>query len=145
MPPYLIVVEEAGAGFSAYAPDLPGCVATGATVEEAAERMQEAVLAHLAGLREDGEPVPPARASARYVADPRPEDKPSRCGCVPLNLYLDPSLQIQRLSNQKFQDLLCYHAARGDLVECWRLKAIRARCPVGVKVRHLLESLCGGG
>jgi len=82
-----------------------------------------------------------AVAGVREVAPP--EDKPSRCGCVPLNLYLDPSLQIQRLSNQKFQDLLCYHAARGDLVECWRLKAIRARCPVGVKVRHLLESLCG--
>lgn len=144
MPPYLIVVEEAGAGFSAYAPDLPGCVATGATVEEAAERMQEAVLAHLAGLREDGEPVPPARASARYVADPRPEDKPSRCGWVPLDLYLDPALLVQRLSNQEFQDLLCDQSARGDLVECWRLKAIRARRPVRVKVRHLLESLCGG-
>ncbi|MFA5407534.1 MAG: hypothetical protein WC277_05410 [Bacilli bacterium] len=83
-----------------------------------------------------------AVAGVRDVAPP--EDKPGRCGCVPLDLYLDPSLLVQRLSNQEFQDLLCDQSARGDLAECRRLKAIRARRPVGVKVRHLLEGLCGG-
>jgi predicted RNase H-like HicB family nuclease len=53
MPRYLVVVEPAGAGFSAYAPDLPGCVATGATREEARARLLEALAFHRAGLAED--------------------------------------------------------------------------------------------
>lgn len=56
---YLIVIEHAGANYSAYCPDLPGCVATGATPEETTARMREAIELHLAGLREDGVPVPP--------------------------------------------------------------------------------------
>lgn len=84
-----------------------------------------------------------AVAGVREVVAP-PEDDPCRCGCVPLDLYLDPSLLVQRLSNREFRALLRYLSARGDLDECRRLKAIRARRPIGVKVRHLLESLCGG-
>ena len=65
---YLIVIEDAGTNFSAYAPDLPGCIATGATVEEAKQRMQEAIAFHLEGLREDGiEPPEPTKTVAEYV------------------------------------------------------------------------------
>ena len=65
---YLIVVEKAGANYSAYAPDLPGCVATGATRDEVEANMVEAIRMHLDGLREDGLVVPPAQAFAEVVA-----------------------------------------------------------------------------
>lgn len=55
---YLIVIERAGSNFSAYSPDLPGCVATGATVAETEQAMREAIQFHIEGLREDGEPIP---------------------------------------------------------------------------------------
>ena len=48
-------------------PDLPGCVATGSTIEEVEERIREAIAFHLAGLREDGSPVPPPRSHVEYV------------------------------------------------------------------------------
>jgi len=54
---YLAVIEKAGGTWSAHSPD-PGCVATGATREEAGERMREAIAFHLDGLREDGLPLP---------------------------------------------------------------------------------------
>jgi predicted RNase H-like HicB family nuclease len=57
MPRFLIVIEKAGKNYSAYSPDLPGCVATGATREEAEERMHEAIEIHVKGLLEDGLPV----------------------------------------------------------------------------------------
>lgn len=55
---YAIVVEKAGDNYSAYAPDLPGCIATGNTVEEAEQEIREAIKFHIDGLREDGLPVP---------------------------------------------------------------------------------------
>lgn len=64
---FLVVVEEAGQNFSAYSPDLPGCVATGATREEAERYMYEAIQLHLAGLREDGLPIPTSTSFAEYV------------------------------------------------------------------------------
>ena len=64
---YLIVIEPTGAGFSAYSPDLPGCVSTGATRPEVEANMREAVALHLEGLREDGEPMPPPQTYATYV------------------------------------------------------------------------------
>jgi predicted RNase H-like HicB family nuclease len=51
---FLVVVEEAGQNFSAYSPDLPGCVATGATREDAEKNMYEAIQLHIEGLKEDG-------------------------------------------------------------------------------------------
>lgn len=63
----LIVVEKAGSTFSAYAPDLPGCVATGATPEETKATMQAAVDMHMRGLREDHLPIPEPSAIAEYV------------------------------------------------------------------------------
>jgi predicted RNase H-like HicB family nuclease len=64
---FLIVVERATDNFSAYSPDLPGCVATGATVEETRARMHEAIDLHIQGLKEDRLPVPEPSATAAYV------------------------------------------------------------------------------
>jgi predicted RNase H-like HicB family nuclease len=57
---HAIVIEKAGEDFSGHAPDLPGCVATGATVKETEKVLREAIGSHLAGLREDGVAIPPA-------------------------------------------------------------------------------------
>ena len=64
---YLIVIEPTDTGFSAYSPDLPGCVATGDTREEVERNMAEAVEFHLEGLREEGEPVPKPSADSAFV------------------------------------------------------------------------------
>lgn len=68
MSEYLVIIEQAENNFSAYSPDLPGCVATGDTKEETLLRMREAISMHLEGLREDGLPVPPPSSSAEYLA-----------------------------------------------------------------------------
>jgi predicted RNase H-like HicB family nuclease len=65
---FLIVIEKAGKNYSAYSPDLPGCIATGKTREETEERMQEAIGMHIRGLIEDGMPVPESHSSATFVA-----------------------------------------------------------------------------
>lgn len=64
---YVIVVETAEGNFSAYAPDLPGCAATGSTPEEARARMQEAIALHLEGLREADLPIPEPLTTAHTV------------------------------------------------------------------------------
>jgi predicted RNase H-like HicB family nuclease len=64
---YLIVIEETGTGFSAYSPDVPGCVSTGGTRAEVERNMREAIAFHLDGLREDGQPIPKPSTSAAYV------------------------------------------------------------------------------
>ena len=64
---YLVVVEKAQNNFSAYVPDLPGCVATGATVEEAEKCIRAAITMHLEGLRQDGLPIPEPQAQAALV------------------------------------------------------------------------------
>ena len=64
---YAIVIEKAGGNYSAYVPDLPGCVATGATVEETEREICDAIEFHLAGLREDGAPIPAPTSSVDYV------------------------------------------------------------------------------
>jgi predicted RNase H-like HicB family nuclease len=64
---YTVVIEPAGDNFSAYVPDLPGCVATGSTEEETAGMIAEAIGFHIAGMREEGLPVPPPRARAFAV------------------------------------------------------------------------------
>ncbi|MGH9420956.1 MAG: type II toxin-antitoxin system HicB family antitoxin [Thermoanaerobaculia bacterium] len=64
---FLIVIEDAGKNFSAYSPDLPGCVATGSTHEETERNMYEAIQLHIEGLREDGSPIPQSAAFAEYV------------------------------------------------------------------------------
>ena len=67
---FLVVIEKAGANYSAYSPDLPGCVATGDTREGAERNMYEAIQMHVQGLLEDGLPVPASQAIAGYVAIP---------------------------------------------------------------------------
>lgn len=64
---YLIVVEATSTGFSAYSPDLPGCVSTGATREEVEANMHEAIAFHIDGLKAEGEPVPGPSSSSAYV------------------------------------------------------------------------------
>jgi predicted RNase H-like HicB family nuclease len=64
---YAIVIEEAGGNYSAYVPDLPGCVATGATIQETEQAIREAIEFHLEGLREDGNPIPPPSSRVEYV------------------------------------------------------------------------------
>lgn len=64
---YAIVIENAGDNYSAYVPDLPGCIATGTTADEARRNITEAISFHLAGLREDGDSIPEPSAIADYA------------------------------------------------------------------------------
>ena len=64
---YAIVIEKADKNYSAYVPDLPGCVATGGTVEEAEAQIREAIEFHLEGLRKDGLPIPTPSSRVEYV------------------------------------------------------------------------------
>lgn len=64
---YAIVIEKAESNYSAYVPDLPGCVATGATVAEVEAQIREAIEFHLEGLREDGTPIPPPASRVEYI------------------------------------------------------------------------------
>jgi len=65
---FLIVIEKANGNFSAYSPDLPGCVATGRTREQTSRNMAEAIEMHIEGLRADGLPIPKSSASAEVIA-----------------------------------------------------------------------------
>lgn len=64
---YAVVIEKAEGNYSAYVPDLPGCVATGATPEETEREIREAIELHLEGLREDGTPIPPPSSKVQYI------------------------------------------------------------------------------
>jgi predicted RNase H-like HicB family nuclease len=64
---YAVVIEKAGGNFSAYVPDLPGCIATGATVAAVEQEIRTAIRFHIDGLQEDGEPVPQPTSLAEYV------------------------------------------------------------------------------
>ena len=64
---YAIVIEQAEGNFSAYVPDLPGCVATGASLADAEREIREAIEFHLEGLREDGVPAPIPASVVEYV------------------------------------------------------------------------------
>lgn len=64
---YAIVIEKAESNYSAYVPDLPGCVATGATVEETESQIREAIAFHLDGMREDGIAIPQPASRVDYV------------------------------------------------------------------------------
>jgi predicted RNase H-like HicB family nuclease len=64
---YAVVIEKAEGNYSAYVPDLPGCVATGASVADAEAEIREAIRFHLEGLKADGTPIPPPTTVAEYV------------------------------------------------------------------------------
>jgi predicted RNase H-like HicB family nuclease len=65
---YAVVIEEGENNYSAYVPDLPGCVSTGDTLHEVKAEIAEAIAFHLEGLRKDGLPVPPPTSKADYVS-----------------------------------------------------------------------------
>ncbi len=64
---YAVVIEKAQGNYSGYVPDLPGCIATGATIPAVEESLREAIRFHIEGLVEDGMPVPTATSIAHYV------------------------------------------------------------------------------
>jgi predicted RNase H-like HicB family nuclease len=64
---YLVIIEPTSTGFSAYSPDLPGSVSTGATRQECEQNMREAMSFHIEGLREEGEPIPQPGTTAAIV------------------------------------------------------------------------------
>jgi len=64
---YAIVIEKAENNYAAYVPDLPGCVATGQTIEETEQQIREAIDLHSRGMREDGLPIPEPSSSVDYV------------------------------------------------------------------------------
>ena len=64
---YLVIFEKANHNYSAYSPDLPGCIATGATKRETEKNMKEAIGFHIEGLKEDGLPLPEPTSSVEYV------------------------------------------------------------------------------
>jgi predicted RNase H-like HicB family nuclease len=67
---FLVIIEKANGNYSAYSPDLPGCVATGATREETELNIHEAIKMHIKGLIEDKLPIPESTSFAEYVAVP---------------------------------------------------------------------------
>jgi predicted RNase H-like HicB family nuclease len=67
---FLIVIERSETGYSAYSPDLPGCISTGATESEVQKNMREAIEFHLAGIREEGMALPEPHSSSAYVDVP---------------------------------------------------------------------------
>lgn len=64
---YLIIIESTNTGFSAYSPDLPGCISTGRTREEVEQNMHEAIEFHLEGLQKGGYPIPEPSSASAYV------------------------------------------------------------------------------
>jgi predicted RNase H-like HicB family nuclease len=64
---YAVVIEKAEGNYSAYVPDLPGCVATGSTIVDVEQEIRTAIRFHIEGLREDGLPIPAATSSVEYV------------------------------------------------------------------------------
>jgi predicted RNase H-like HicB family nuclease len=64
---YGVVIEKAEGNYSAYVPDLPGCIATGQTVQEVEQEIRDAIRFHIDGLLEDGHPVPPPTTICDYV------------------------------------------------------------------------------
>jgi predicted RNase H-like HicB family nuclease len=65
---YAIVIEKSEGNYGAYVPDLPGCVATGDTIEEIRLKMREAIAFHIEGMRADGSPIPPPTSRITYVS-----------------------------------------------------------------------------
>jgi len=64
---YPVIIEKAQGNFSAYSPDLPGCVATGSTIEVTLARMKEAILFHIQGLKKEGHAIPEPSTEIEYI------------------------------------------------------------------------------
>ncbi len=75
---YAIIIEKATNNYSAYAPDVPGCIATGATVEETVQEMREALASHFELMREGGDPLPMPETDVAYVEVPDSYEEAAR-------------------------------------------------------------------
>ena len=64
---FAVVIEQADSNYSAYVPDLPGCVATGATVKDAENEIRAAIKFHIEGMKDDGLPIPSPRSAVEYI------------------------------------------------------------------------------
>ena len=64
---YLVIFEKAGKNYSAYSPDVPGCIATGSSRKEAEKNIKEAINFHIEGLKNDGLPAPEPSSSTEYI------------------------------------------------------------------------------
>jgi predicted RNase H-like HicB family nuclease len=64
---FAVVIEKADSNYSAYVPDLPGCVATGATIKDAENEIREAIKFHIKGMKEDGVPISSPRSAVEYI------------------------------------------------------------------------------
>lgn len=64
---YLTIIEKTGTGYSAYSPDLVGCVSTGSTIEEVTANMEEAIQFHLEGLKLEGYEIPEPKTTSTYI------------------------------------------------------------------------------
>ena len=64
---YLVIFEKAGDNYSAYSPDIPGCIATGNTRKEVEKNIKEAINFHIEGLKEDGVPIPEPSSFTEYI------------------------------------------------------------------------------
>ncbi len=64
---YAVVIEDVGSNFSAYVPDLPGCIATGQSFEEVEKEIRSAIQFHLEGMKQDGLPIPKPSSAVEYV------------------------------------------------------------------------------
>jgi predicted RNase H-like HicB family nuclease len=69
---FLVIIEPGTRNYSAYAPDLPGCIATGKTLEDVKSNMREAINMHLQGMMEDNDPIPSSSSLAEYMDIPSP-------------------------------------------------------------------------
>jgi predicted RNase H-like HicB family nuclease len=65
---YVVIYEKTATGYSAYVPDLPGCIAAANSLEETESLMRGAIELHLTGMREDGDPIPPPTTVANYIS-----------------------------------------------------------------------------
>ena len=69
---FLVIIEPGQRNYSAYVPDLPGCIATGKTLEEVKSNMREAINMHIQGMIEDNDPIPTSASVAEYMDIPSP-------------------------------------------------------------------------
>ena len=74
---FAVVIEWAGTNYSAYVPDLPGCISTGQTVEETERNLREAIELHLEGMQEDGDPIPEPTTIATTITVSLPSETPA--------------------------------------------------------------------
>jgi predicted RNase H-like HicB family nuclease len=88
---YAIVIEKADSNYSAYVPDLPGCIATGVSISEVEAEIREAIVFHLEGLREDGLPVPPGASTVEYI-----DCAKTGCPCLPARVQWSTSRLLHK-------------------------------------------------